>query len=180
MGESSIIARRLPDGHVQFGWSGEGGNFQHVGRKLLDWYNTPDMVAYLFSLIAAIARCKVQWTWLDRLRWLKKSVYAKELENAGGRYLWADEAKKYAAMEADKFSDTYIEEHLRFINSFQCSSENDFWSLIPNEVLAEKLEVPADMAVGLKRGRKYGLEDFQALYRDVGFRAVEMTEEGHA
>ena len=50
MGESSIIARRLPDGHVQFGWSGEGGNFQHVGRKLLDWYNTPDMVAYLFSL----------------------------------------------------------------------------------------------------------------------------------
>lgn len=44
MGESSIIARRLPDGHVQFGWSGEGGNFQHVGRKLLDWYNTPDMV----------------------------------------------------------------------------------------------------------------------------------------
>ena len=50
MEESSIIARRLPDGHVQFGWSREGGNFQHVGRKLLDLYNTPDLVEYLFSL----------------------------------------------------------------------------------------------------------------------------------
>lgn len=129
-------------------------------------------------LMAAIMRCQVRWTWVDRLRWLKKSVYAKELENASGRYLWVDEAKKYAAMEADKFSDTYIEEHLRFINSSRCCSENDFWSLIPNEVLAEKLEVPADMAAGLKRGRKYGLEDFQALYRDVGYRAAEMTEEG--
>ena len=50
MGEISIIARRLQDGHVQFGWSGDGGSFQHVGRKLLDWYNTPDMVEYLFGL----------------------------------------------------------------------------------------------------------------------------------
>ena len=72
-------------------------------------------------------------------------------------------------MEAEKFSDTYIEEHLRFINSFRCGTENGFWRLIPDETLAEKLEVQADMAAGLKRGRKYGLEDFQALYRDVGF-----------
>lgn len=131
-------------------------------------------------LIAAITRCNVRWTWLDRLRWLKKGVYAKALKNTGGRYLWADEAKKYAAMEADKFSDTYIEEHLRFINSFRCSSEDDFWSLIPNEVLAEKLEVPADMAAGLKKGRQCGLEDFQALYRDEGYRAAEMIEEEYA
>lgn len=83
-------------------------------------------------------------------------------------------------MEADKFSDTYIEEHLRFINSFQCGSENDFWSLIPNEVLAEKLEVPIDMVAGLKNRKRYGLKDFQALYRGVRYCAAEMTEEGYA
>lgn len=169
--------------HYHFLFAGEGDT-QTAPKGILPLLeclsgrgSNDDLVS---PLIAAITRSDVRWTWLDRLRWLKKGVYAKELENAGGRYLWAYEAKKYAAMEADKFSDTYIEEHLRFINSFQCSSENDFWSLIPNEVLAEKLEVPANMAAGLKRGRKYGLEDFQALYRDVGFRAVEMTEEGHA
>ena len=169
--------------HYHFLFAGEG-NTQTAPKgilPLLECLSGRDSNDNLVSpLIAAITRCQVQWTWLDRLRWLKKGVYAKELKNAGGRYLWADEAKKYAAMEADKFSDTYIEEHLRFINSFRCSSENDFWGLIPDEVLAEKLEVPANMAAGLKRGRKYGLEDFQALYRDVGFRAVEMTEEGHA
>ena len=46
MGDISIIARRLRDGHVQYGWSGKGGYFRNVGRKLLDWYNTSEMVEY--------------------------------------------------------------------------------------------------------------------------------------
>lgn len=50
MGDISIIARRLKDGHVQYGWSGNGGYFRNVGRKLLDWYDTPEMVEYLFEL----------------------------------------------------------------------------------------------------------------------------------
>lgn len=50
MGDISIIARRLRDGHVQYGWSGNGGYFRNVGRKLLDWYNTSEMVEYLFGL----------------------------------------------------------------------------------------------------------------------------------
>lgn len=50
MGDISIIARRLSDQYVQHGWSGNGGCFKSVGAKLLLWYNTPDMVEYLFGL----------------------------------------------------------------------------------------------------------------------------------
>ena len=50
MGDVSIIARRLTDGHVQFGWSGNGGYFWTVGAFLLADYNSPEMVEYLFGL----------------------------------------------------------------------------------------------------------------------------------
>ena len=35
MGDISIIARRLGDGHVQYGWSGNGGYYSMVGARLL-------------------------------------------------------------------------------------------------------------------------------------------------
>ena len=38
MGDISIIARRLEDGHVQYGWSGNGGYYKVVGVRLLFWY----------------------------------------------------------------------------------------------------------------------------------------------
>lgn len=41
MGDISIIARRLGDGHVQYGWSGNGGYYSMVGARLLDWYQDP-------------------------------------------------------------------------------------------------------------------------------------------
>lgn len=50
MGDISIIARRFTDGHVQYGWSGNGGYFHNVGARLLAWYDDPDDVEYLFSL----------------------------------------------------------------------------------------------------------------------------------
>ncbi len=50
MGDISIIARRLADGHVQYGWSGNGGYFRSVGLRLLAWYDDPEMVEYLFGL----------------------------------------------------------------------------------------------------------------------------------
>lgn len=50
MGDVSVIARRLSDQYVQHGWSGNGGYFKTVGARLLDAYNTPDMVEYLFGL----------------------------------------------------------------------------------------------------------------------------------
>ena len=167
--------------HYHFLFAGEGDTQTAPKRILpllecLSGRGSNDDLAS--PLIAAIMRCEVRWTWLDRLRWLKKSVYAKELENVGGRYLWVDEAKKYAAMEADKFSDIYIQEHLRFINSFRCSSENDFWSLLPAGVLAEKLEIPPGMVEGLKSGRSFSLEDFWALYCDMNYRTMEMPESG--
>ena len=50
MGDVSIIARRIPGGYVQYGWSGNGGYFKHVGYKLLESYTEPDKVEYLFGL----------------------------------------------------------------------------------------------------------------------------------
>lgn len=50
MGDISIIARRLTPELVQYGWSGNGGYFKTVGQLLLEEYNTPERVKYLFSL----------------------------------------------------------------------------------------------------------------------------------
>ena len=50
MGDISIIARRLSPELVQYGWSGNGGNFSFVGSLLLEEYNTPELVKYLFGL----------------------------------------------------------------------------------------------------------------------------------
>lgn len=50
MGDVSIIARRLADGHVQYGWSGNGGYFKSVGARLLLWYQDQENVEYLFGL----------------------------------------------------------------------------------------------------------------------------------
>ena len=50
MGDISIIARRLKDGHVQYGWSGNGGYYKTVGLAIEKWYTTPEMVEYLFGL----------------------------------------------------------------------------------------------------------------------------------
>lgn len=58
MGDISIIARRLKDEHVQYGWSGNGGYFQLVGSNLLEWYNTPEMVEYLFGLGELMLLCE--------------------------------------------------------------------------------------------------------------------------
>ena len=64
MGDVSIIARRLEDGHVQFGWSGNGGYFWSVGAYLLAYYDTPEMVEYLFGLgqLSRISRPKSELT----------------------------------------------------------------------------------------------------------------------
>ncbi len=50
MGDISIIARRLKDGHVQYGWSGNGGYFKNTGLRLLKWYDNPDIIEYLFGI----------------------------------------------------------------------------------------------------------------------------------
>lgn len=50
MGDISIIARRLTPEYIQYGWSGNGGYFSSVGALLLEEYNKPEMVKYLFGL----------------------------------------------------------------------------------------------------------------------------------
>ena len=50
MGDISIMARRLTDDTIQYGWCGNGGYFCNVGDTLLNQYDSPEMVDYLFSL----------------------------------------------------------------------------------------------------------------------------------
>ncbi len=50
MSGATIIARRIPGGYVQYGWCGNGGTFDYVGVRIRAWYNTPEMVEYLFGL----------------------------------------------------------------------------------------------------------------------------------
>ena len=50
MGDISIIARRIPGGYVQYGWSGNGGYFKNNGYRLLEWYTEHDTVEQLFAL----------------------------------------------------------------------------------------------------------------------------------
>ena len=52
MGDISIIARRISDNYVQYGWSGNGGYYRTVGNRLLIWYNdqNDELIEYLFSL----------------------------------------------------------------------------------------------------------------------------------
>lgn len=50
MGDVSVIARRMGNGQVQYGWSGNGGTFPFTGLRLLYWYDDPEMVEYLFGL----------------------------------------------------------------------------------------------------------------------------------
>jgi len=37
MGDISIIARRLPDKGIEYGWSGNGGYFKNVGISALTY-----------------------------------------------------------------------------------------------------------------------------------------------
>lgn len=50
MGDISVMARRLSDGSVQYGWSGNGGYCKNTGMRLISWYNDPEKVDYLFGL----------------------------------------------------------------------------------------------------------------------------------
>ena len=50
MGGVSVIARRLNNNNVQYGWSGNGGHFSFLGARLIEWYDTPDLIDYLFDL----------------------------------------------------------------------------------------------------------------------------------
>lgn len=48
MEQVSVIARRLKDGQVQYGWS--SGDKEEIGRRLLKHYRLPERIEYLFAL----------------------------------------------------------------------------------------------------------------------------------
>lgn len=50
MGDISIMARRWKNGTVEYGWSGNGGCYSPTGARLLEWYDDPKLVEYLFGL----------------------------------------------------------------------------------------------------------------------------------
>lgn len=49
MGDVSVMARRLPDGRIEYGWSGNGGYFRSVGKMIL-LYDTDELADDLFCL----------------------------------------------------------------------------------------------------------------------------------
>ena len=58
MGEINIIARRLSDKYIEYGYCG-GGTFAHTGLRIMTWYSKrkmkeypqyEDIIDYLFSL----------------------------------------------------------------------------------------------------------------------------------
>lgn len=85
MGNISIIARRLSDRYVQYGWSGNGGYFRTVGNRLLTWYNTPDMVEYLFGL------GQLRHLWKP---YSEKSAAAVRTERSGEPH-WVSPSERY-------------------------------------------------------------------------------------
>ena len=50
MGDVSIIARRMADGRIEYGWAGNGGTLDIMGDILCTYYDTPELVDYLFGL----------------------------------------------------------------------------------------------------------------------------------
>lgn len=50
MADTNIMERRLKDGTVEYGWSGNSGYYSNTGIRLLAWYNDPDKVDYSFGL----------------------------------------------------------------------------------------------------------------------------------
>ena len=59
MGDYSVIARRISDKYVQYGFGGGSGYFNNVGVRILYWYSErkskdfpkyDDLIEYLFSL----------------------------------------------------------------------------------------------------------------------------------
>lgn len=49
MGDVSVMARRLPDGRIEYEWSGNGGYFRSVGKMIL-LYDTDELADDLFCL----------------------------------------------------------------------------------------------------------------------------------
>lgn len=50
MVDIGIIARRLSPDYVQYEWSGNRCNYKSSGSILQEYYNTPELVEYLFGL----------------------------------------------------------------------------------------------------------------------------------
>lgn len=48
MRDGSVLARRMVNNKIEYGWCGYRGGFYNGGRRLLKWYNEPEMVEYLF------------------------------------------------------------------------------------------------------------------------------------
>ncbi len=50
MGTPGYIVRRLSPEYIQYGYCGQSGYYSISGERLLEWYNDPDIMDYLFGL----------------------------------------------------------------------------------------------------------------------------------
>lgn len=121
--------------------------------------------AYL-PLAAIMASAQYQWTWIDRLRLLRKDVFARAFQNALDDDYKPQTAVVIASEAESNFEKQYCRERVRLINSFSCGDGCEVWRQVLSMELARRLEIPVRMAEQLKAGQKLSLEDFKELYHE--------------
>lgn len=150
MGNISIIARRLSDRYVQYGWSGNGGYFKRVGNTLLARYVDPEMVEYLFGLgqleflwepYSENWHCTIKTTPDGRPHWVglsERQIFSKIAFIDHGYFYDADHTWYYVVPGPFriKMPASLVEENLDE-NSFEFSFLNQVEHLLLNEIFSE-------------------------------------------
>lgn len=93
-----------------------------------------------------MASAQYQWTWIDRLRLLRKDVFARAFQNALDDDYKPQTAVVIASEAESNFEKQYCRERVRLINSFSCGDGCEVWRQVLSMELARRLEIPVRMA----------------------------------
>lgn len=148
MGDISVIARRLSDKYVQYGWCGNGGVFSSRGIRLWEDYNTPEMVEYLFSL----GQLRSLWS-----PGSEKTSYLFRTEPTGDPY-WV------GTSELDIYSKIAFVDHAYFYDS-----DNQWYYIVPAIMWTK---APISLLVAHLTERGDILPEFRIALETAAFDAV--------
>ena len=148
MGDVSIIARRLSDKYVQYGWGGNGGVFSSLGTRLWEDYNSPEMVEYLFSL----GQLRSLWS-----PGSEKSSYLFRTEPTGEPH-WV------GTSELDIYSKIAFVDH-----AYLYDSDNQWYYIAP---LVKWTKIPISLLVAHLNERGDILPEFRIALEAAVFDAV--------
>ena len=128
MGDISIIARRVSEGKVEYGWSGNGGYFSTVGSALLEYYNSPTMVNYLFSLgqVSRILSPLSEW---------REDTWYKTTPTGSPHYIGASEEEIFSKIMFVDYGYFYDSDH-----TWYYVSPGPFCVKIPLELVGQNLD----------------------------------------